>query len=91
MLLQNPMGAFSNPSADYPILGVLEKAHKPMSTTAIAKRCEEVPRISVHKSLTRLSQHGILRQEMLGNTYFYEILSKKAPTSLASGDEFDTV
>ena len=76
MLLQNPMEAFSNPSADYPILGVLEKAHKPMSTTAISKRCEAVPRISAHKSLTRLSQHGILKHEMLGNTYFYEINRK---------------
>ena len=76
MLLQNPIEAFSNPAADYPILGVLEKARKPMSTTAISKRCEAVPRISAHKSLTRLTQHGILKQEMLGNTYFYEINRK---------------
>lgn len=71
MILQNPLEAFSNPSADYPVLCVLEKSDNPLTTTAIFKRCHEVPRISVHKSLVRMSEHGIANQELLGNTYFY--------------------
>lgn len=73
MILQNPLEAFSNPSADYPVLCVLEKSDDPLTTTAIFKRCHEVPRISVHKSLVRMSEHGIVNQELLGNTYFYLI------------------
>ena len=73
MLLQNPLEAFSNPTADYPILRVLEKVEDPLTTTAIFKRCPSVPRITVHKSLTRLVGHGIVNRELLGNAYFYSL------------------
>lgn len=73
MLLQNPLEAFSNPTADYPILCVLEKVEDPLTTTAIFKRCPSTPRITVHKSLTRLVDHGIVNRELLGNTYFYSL------------------
>lgn len=71
MILQNPLEAFSNPNADYPILCILEKSDNPLTTTAIFKRCRDIPRISVHKSLIRMSEHGIVDQELLGNTYYY--------------------